>query len=183
MAVTTKNNTAGPARGVEQFLVDNGFVKPELINQLQDMQKQNGQDFSQLLISQKILEEEDVAKAKAAFFNLPYIDLRALQVSPQVLSLIPAEAVNFYNFVPFEMASSSLKVAITDPSNLSALEALEFLGQKQNLQVQLYLVSASSISAVVGKKHNLKKVVGEALKDIQTKEAVEQKTAEAKKEA
>jgi type IV pilus assembly protein PilB len=50
------------------------------------------------------------------------------------------------------------------------LQALEFLGQKQSLQVQLYLASETSVGVIIGKKQNLKRVVGEALKDIQIKE-------------
>ena len=167
------NQTSSSPAGFEQFLVDNGFIKPEVQAKLSQLQK-TGQDFSQLLLSQKVLEEEDLTKAKAAFFNIPYVDLRQSQISTSILGLIPQESINFYNFVPFELTGRSLKVAITDPTNLSALEALEFLGQKQNLQVQLYLASETSVQIVSGKKQNLKKVVGEALKDIQTKEDARQ---------
>lgn len=164
-----------PAEGFDQFLVKNGFVKPQTMAELQSMQKTSGQSFGQLIVSQKVLAEEDLAKARAAFFNIPYIDLKLLQVPPQVLALIPQESMNFYNFAPFDLQGRILKVAITDPSNLSALEALEFLGQKQNLQVQLYLASESSVDVASGKKRNLKKVVGEALKDFQIKEDVDRK--------
>jgi type IV pilus assembly protein PilB len=172
METPVKTNSSSTASlGFEQFLVDNGFIKAQVALQMRAMQQQTGQDFGQLLIAQKALDEEDLAKAKAAFFNVPYADLRQLQVPPTVLALIPQESVNFYNIVPFEVSGRSLKVAITDPTNLSALEALEFLGQKQNLQIQLYVASETSVAIVIGKKQNLKKVVGEALKDIQTKEA------------
>ncbi len=176
------NPTRSPSASFEQFLVDNGFLKPQMLAQLHALAEKNGQDIDQLLVSQKILDEEDLTKAKAAFFNLPYVDLRQLHIMPQVLALIPKESINFYNLVPFEMAGSNLKVAVTDPTNLSALEALEFLGQKQNIQVQLYLASDSSLSIAMGKSKNLKKVVGEALKDIQTIETTAQKPSEVKKE-
>src|SRR6185295_7231911 len=133
---TVKTNSNAASLGFEQFLVDNGFIKAQVLTQLKALQQQTGQDISQLLVAQKALDEEDLAKAKAAFFNLPYIDLRQTQIPPSVLGLIPQESINFYNFVPFELAGRSLKVAIIDPANLSALEALEFLGQKQNFQVQ-----------------------------------------------
>ncbi len=161
------------SQGFGKFLEDNGFVKPDVLNKLETLEKQRGQNLSQLILSEKILEEEELAQAKAAFFNIPYVDLRKIHVLPQVLSLIPQESMNFYNFAPFELRGDVLKVAITDPANLSALEALEFLGQKQNLQVQLYLASETSIGIIIGKKQNLKRVVGEALKDIQIKEKAE----------
>ncbi len=178
-----KTNSPSASLGFEQFLIDNGFIKPQVASQIKALVQQSGEDFSQLLVAQKVLDEEDLTKAKAAFFNIPYVDLRQLKVTPDVLALIPAESANFYNFVPFELTGSNLKVAITNPTNLSALEALEFLGQKQNLQVQLYLASDTSVAIIVGKKQNLKKVVGEALKDIQTKQDTEQKPLEIKKEA
>lgn len=168
----TKNNTA---EGFEQFLVGNGFVKPQTLAELHSMFKEGGPTFNQLLVSQKVLPEEDLAKAKAAFFNIPYMDLRQTQVAPSVLALMPQESMNFYHFAPFDLQGRVLKVAVTDPSNLSALEALEFLGQKQNFQVQLYLASETSVDVVIGTKRNLKKVVGEALKTFQTKESILQK--------
>jgi type IV pilus assembly protein PilB len=183
MDQVSKNNIAPTASlGFAQFLVDNGFVKSQVISQVQAMQQQTGQDFGQLLISQKALDEEDLTKAKAAFFNIPYVDLRQLKIPPQVISLIPQESINFYNIVPYELKERNLRVAITDPTNLSTLEALEFLGQKQNLQVQLFLASETSVAIAIGKKQNLKKVVGEALQDIQTKAATELKPSEVKKE-
>jgi len=175
-----KTNTS---KSFEQFLVDNGFVKPQTLAELDSLSKEKGQTVSQLLLSRKILDEEDLVKAKAAFFNIPYINLKEQQIPPQVLNLIPQESINFYNIVPFELKDRVLKVAVTDPTNLAALEALEFLGQKQNLQVQLYLSSDSSVEKAIGKKKNLVSVVGEALKDIQTKEEKEQKPQVQEKEA
>lgn len=164
---TTTNTTP---QGFEQFLVANGFLKPEQIATIENLQKNSSLNSSQIILAQKFLEEEDLTKAKAAFFNIPYVDLRKLQIPPSVLGLIPTESINFYNFAPFELQDNTLKVAIIDPSNLAALEALEFLGQKQNLQVQLFLASESSLDVALGRKKNLKRVVGEALKNIQKTE-------------
>lgn len=156
----------------ETFLINNGFVSSKILLDLESVKKQTGQSISDLIISKQILGEEDLTKAKAEFFNIPYIDLKKDAVPEDVLALIPKESIMFYNIVPFELKDKVLKVAITDPSNLSVLEALEFLGQKQSLQIQLFLASVSSVETVIGKKKNLKKVVGQALEDIEKKEAV-----------
>ncbi|MBL8029785.1 MAG: type II/IV secretion system protein [Candidatus Doudnabacteria bacterium] len=180
---TTKPNTTDDGQSFANFLVQNGFVSAPVIEQVEAVRNKTGQDLTQLLIARNILPEEDATKAKAAFFSIPYVDLKQIQIPSQVTSLIPQESINFYNFVPFELSGNLLKVAITDPGNLSALQALEFLGQKQNLQVQLYLASETSVGIAIGKKQNLKRVVGQALKDIETKEdvkrpAIEKKAAE-----
>jgi type IV pilus assembly protein PilB len=157
----------------DQFLVTNGFVKAADLQQAVSSQKSAGQSLEQALLASNLLDEEGLAKARAAFFNIPYVDLRKMQIPSAVLGLIPQESMGFYNLAPFELNDRVLKVAIADPTNLAALEALEFLGQKQNLQVQLYLASDTSLSLVTGRKKNLKSVVGEALKNIEKKEEVE----------
>jgi len=162
--------TVNPTESFEQFLVQNGFLPAQTMVELQAAQKQSGQNIAEMLLAKKLIDEEDLTKAKAAFFNIPYVDLRKVNIPQAVATLIPAESVNFYNIVPFELGGRVLKVAITDPSNLAALEALEFLGQKQNLQVQLFLASAASVDTAIGRKKNLKRVVGQALEDIQKTE-------------
>lgn len=159
----------------EQYLLTSGALKPDALAAVQAASKQNGQTVEQALLSQKVLDEEALAQAKASFFNIPYVDLRRSTINPSVYALIPQESMNFYNIAPFELQGQVLKVAVADPSNLSALEALEFLGQKQNVQVQLYVASGPSIDVAIGRKKNLKKVAEQALKDIQITEDVERK--------
>ena len=93
----------------ENFLVENGFIKAQLATQIRALEQKTGQYFSQVLLAEKALDEEGLAKAKAAFFNIPYVDLRQMQVPPSVLSYIPQESINFYNIVPFEIKDKNLK--------------------------------------------------------------------------
>lgn len=195
MAAPTTQSTGD--RNFEGFLVDHGFITKTTFDKLQQLRSQTTAttgkksglasspiiDVSTTLLAEKMIDEEDLAKAKAAFFNLPYVDLRKNQIAPKILATIPEESRSFYNVVPFEATDSTLKVAVNDPTNMQALEALEFLGQKQNLQIQLYLASASSIDVAMGKKKNLTSVVGQALKDIQQKESLERKPETVMREA
>jgi type IV pilus assembly protein PilB len=163
----------------EQFLVDHGFINQDgydkLVKTKNSAPVQGGAplDTTKLLMQEKLLGEEEIAKARAGFLNLPYVDLSKVKFSRALLDLIPEESRNFYNMVPFEKTERDLKVALTDPTNLQALEALEFLGQKQNFQIHIYLASESSLAVATGRKQNLTSAVGEALKDIEQREDVE----------
>lgn len=161
----------------QQFLLEHGFLNPEKAKQLAEIAKQSKfssiGDIVATLVAQKLMSEEDITKARAAYLNLPYIDLTKSSIPNAVLQLIPEESRNFYKIAPFELKENNIKVALTDPSNLQALEALEFLGQKQNLEIQLYVASPTSIAVALGGKKTLTNVVGQALKDIQQKEETE----------
>lgn len=167
----------------EQFLIDHGFltkIQHERLLGLKSAKYGSAgteleqRELSELLIAEKLLDDEDVAKAKAAFLNLPYIELGRAEIPDEILNLVPEESRTFYKMIPFELSGRDLKIALTDPSNIQALEALEFLGQKNNYAIHIYVASGSSILAFLeGGKRNINSVVGEALLDIEKKDKVE----------
>lgn len=180
--MANKSVTKTPSTHFAQFLLEHGFINEDRFEKLvQKLTAKLGgagdqaspQEVADLLLDQKILDEEDVAKARAAFLNLPYIDLRNVNITQEVLAIIPEESRTFYRMVPYELKGSDLKVALEDPSNIQALEALEFLGQKANYQIHIYLGSRASIATALKGSKNLSVVVGAALKDIQKTEEVE----------
>lgn len=165
----------------EDFLVKNGFLNKSQYERFLEFKEakygENAKDFdyaelAQILIKEQILGEEDVAKAKAAFLNLPYVNMSSMTIRDDVLELIPTESRRFYKVIPYELSGSELKVAMEDPSNIQALEALEFLGQKSGYQIQIYMASNQSMLPFL-EGNNIKEVVGEALEDIAIKEQVE----------
>lgn len=169
------------------FLLEHGFLDESKYEALAQKlsakyggkgEKATPQDVADMILDQQILEEEDVAKARAAFLNLPYVDLRETNIAQNVLQIIPEESRLFYKMIPFELEGNNLKVALEDPSNIQALEALEFLGQKANYQVHIYLGSHSSIAPSMKGSKNLSVVVGEALDDIKKTQEYETGTGE-----
>lgn len=174
----------------EQFLVDHGFLNKVQHDKLLNIKSAKygaaatelePRDLAQLLIAEKILDDEDVAKAKAAFLNLPYVELAKVDVDDAVLNLVPEESRTFYKMIPYELSGRDLKIALTDPSNIQALEALEFLGQKNNYAIHIYVASDSGIlSFLEGGRRNIKSVVGEALLDIEKKGNEEDQEKKAK---
>ncbi len=182
MAAFSQNATT--ITDFERFLVDHGFLTKEAYEHFQMAKRETPtSDINQLLILGRFLDEEHLAKARAAFLNLPYVDLRGKEIPASILAMIPEESRTFYRLVPFELAGSFLKVALADPSNLQVLEALEFLGQKQNLQIQVYLASPGSINATMTGKKDIKRVVGQALEDIEQTQVAEQSKAGVKRES
>lgn len=174
--------TKTPASYFAQFLLDHGFLNEtrfeKLVQKLSAKYGQKGaeaspQEVTDLVLDQKLLDEEDVAKARAAFLNLPYIDLNTVKIPKEVLVIIPDESRTFYKMVPFELQGNNLKVGMEDPSNVQALEALEFLGQKANYQIHIYLGSASSVTKALNGSNDISLVVGQALEDIKETEKEE----------
>lgn len=161
----------------EEYLLTNGLIQKPVFDSFQSaFENDKSLVIERWLEAQKIMNEEEVVKKKAEFYELPYVDLREKQISEDAAKYIPKETQNFYNLGPFSLEGANLKVALHDPTNLQALQALEFLGKKFNLNVVLHISSLTSIDAILGRRKNLSSVVGAALEEFQVQKDSEVKT-------
>src|SRR3989344_6746871 len=163
-------NTKPKTLSFEEFLREKGFITKENLTKAQTESVTSHRNLYDFLVSEHFISEEDLTRARGLFFNLPYVDLKTKNIAKQVLQAVSKEAISNYKFVPFEMDNGVLKVALTDPTNLSALEALEFLGQKNKVKMELYITSFNSFQTVFRKSGNLTTEVSQALQEVATKE-------------
>src|SRR3989344_168125 len=172
------NTVASPpqAKSVsfENFLLEKGFVTKDILIKARAESATAHRNLFDYLVNERYLSEEDLTKARGLFFNVPYVDLRAKNIPKEVLEIASKETVSNYKFVPFELSGNVLKVALTDPTNLAALEALEFLSQKNKYRVELYIISVSSFQTIFRKTGSITKEVTQALEEVVEKEKVDQ---------
>ncbi len=177
-----KNITGSSAPStLPQFLFQKGVLDEASVKRAEEYlsrQDSTDSDLGAFLLREKlVIDEERLYQNIADFFVMKYVDLRSMQIPESVLNIIPQEAVGFYRFAPFSLEDKILKVGINDPTNLQALQALEFLSQKQGLHVDLYLASQTSINTALGISDGLSSVVDRALTEFQKVEAGEVKSS------
>ncbi|MGE5393019.1 MAG: GspE/PulE family protein [Candidatus Saccharibacteria bacterium] len=158
----------------ENFLLEKGFITKDALIQARSESLTSHKNLYDYLVAEKFISEEELTQARGLFFNLPYIDLKNHKLTKEVAEIIPKDTVNNYKLVPFEMSNKVLKVALTDPTNLAALGALEFLSQKNKLQLELYITSYTSFMSVFRKSENITKEVRQALNEVVEKERLEE---------
>jgi type IV pilus assembly protein PilB len=167
----------------ETFLVEHGFITQALYDKVKAQSQQSGKTVVDILAGEQMLSSETLAQAKGAFLNIPYINFSEKKVPPELIDLLPEETYKFYRFFAFENDGKNLKVAITDPTNIQALEALEFVSEKKGFSIQLYVTDEESFQKIIREHDNINKLVGRALADIEEKEKQEQAKKVVKKEA
>ncbi|MBX4188042.1 MAG: GspE/PulE family protein [Candidatus Doudnabacteria bacterium] len=174
MSETLTNAPQSKTLSFENFILEKGFITKEALTQARAESVTTHRNLFDYLVSEKYITEEELTQARGLFFNLPYVDLRTKSIRKDVLDLIAKETLTTYKFVPFEQAASVLKVALTDPTNLAALGALEFLAQKKNSRLELYITSMTSFMSVFRKSENITKEVRQALKEVVEKEQLDE---------
>jgi type IV pilus assembly protein PilB len=154
----------------EQFLLDEKYLTAKQLAEVHQEQVKSKESLEQALVAAKLMDEEKLTRTRASFFHLPYIDLRNQALPREALAIVSKDTIEHYQFVPFAKEKNVLKVALSNPTDLQALEALEFLAQKNKYRVELYLASKTSFQESLRKTQNISTEVGEALAVIKEKE-------------
>jgi len=154
----------------EDYLLQSGKVDRKKLAQLSIKSRTSGKDFIDTLVKNKIISEEELTRIRGEFYSLTYVDLQSYSVPREILDLLPQSAIAMYKFVPFAFDGKILKVAITDPTNLTALEALDFFAQKKHYIVEIYITSIAGFQHAISQSKDLSREVGLALEDIAERE-------------
>lgn len=116
-----------------------------------EMQKRTGCRIGEALVSLGIVTQEDIDWALSNQLDLPYIRLKKEMIDPAAIALIPGNLARTYNFIPLIAAGGELSIAIADPLNRAATEAIERLtGLSVNLSVALIREIREMIDAWYG---------------------------------
>ena len=95
------------------------------------------------------ISEDAVTQAKAAFYKVPYQKINPPTVTPDVLKYIEEEAARHYKFVPIAFADDVLSVGVTEPENIEAMNALQFISAKIELPFKIFVISYSDFIATL----------------------------------
>lgn len=88
-------------------------------------QKRTGARFGEALVNLGIVTQEDIDWALSNQLDLPYIRLKSDMIDPDAVKLIPAAMARKFNLIPLIKAGGELNIAIADPLNKPAIEAVE----------------------------------------------------------
>ncbi len=134
------------------------------------------------ILSAGTIEEEKLTELLASYFSLPYKDLREQKIDSHALNTLSSDVSQNYGIVCFDNSAGKLSIAIMDPENFKAIEAVDFLAKGQGLKVEYCLVSKSSFEAGFRQYKSLSKEIDTALKDRAAEDQVKNKNSAKKDE-
>src|SRR4051812_45524067 len=107
---------------VEKLLVENKHTTKEQLATLREQKKTDKLALQDLVVKNNLLTEQDLTKLYAAEIEVPYIDLKAKEIKPSVLKLLPERIARQYNAVVFDVDAKDNKLlAMEDPDDIQAL--------------------------------------------------------------
>jgi len=155
------------------FLLSKKLLKATDIKEL-EAEITAGKNLDDLLSAKHIIGQEELVKAKAEFLGLKYTDLTDQEIAESILNIIPVEVAENYKVVCFSREGKSIAIGMVDPNDFRAMEALDFLANKQGLQIDYYFISINSFNNIFRQYKKFSKEISSALKSKEQEEKAEQ---------
>jgi type IV pilus assembly protein PilB len=140
--------TQSQLSGLGRAMVQKGLLAEREAEQLQAKANEAGVTFVEELVSGKRFGEAEVAEFAAQTFGFPLIDLNAFETDLLPVKFIDAKALQGRRALPLYQRGNRLFVAISDPTNRTAMDQIKF---QTGLHIEPVVVEDSKLGAVIGK--------------------------------
>jgi hypothetical protein len=115
---------ADPPVRLGDLMVSKGFINNDQLSQALVESRESGELVGRVLLRRRWVFEDELARALAEQWRLPYVRLSSIGVDQQVMRLLPGEVGRRFAAVPVRFAEQSVLVAFADPSDPEALAAV-----------------------------------------------------------
>jgi len=133
-------------RHLGEILYKTGLVKKDaLINAIKTSKAKNKR-LGQVLLESGLVDEETLTKAIAKQAGLQYVNLDKTTIPPETMKLIPEDLIKRHNILPLGMNNGRLKLIISDPLNLDAMDAVRF---RLNAELDCCLANPTKIRSYI----------------------------------
>ena len=115
-----------PVRIVE-LLVKEKRITPEQLQEALTEQREHGGRLAANLVKLGHVQDEEITALLSKQYGVPSIALSQFEIAPSVIKLVPADTARKYQIVPLSRAGATLTLAMTDPTNVFAMDDVKFM--------------------------------------------------------
>jgi type IV pilus assembly protein PilB len=142
-------------QGLPQRLIQDGLVDEKTMTQAMTAAKEANSNLVSHLVVNGIANAREIAIAASQEFGVPLLDLDAIQPDLETIKLVSDKLLAKHRVLPLVKRGKRLFVAVSDPTNLHALDEIKFQ-------------TGLSIEAVVVEEDKLQRVGSKAIEQVDT---------------
>jgi len=166
-----------------ELLVKRGLLTAAQFDKAVKQSDEDEAALAPVLVKLGYCSETDLTAYLQKEYRLPLVDPVAMEVPAEVVRLVPLPLVRRHHLVPISMTGSTLTLAMSDPSNLVAINEVKFLS---GYDVKVALAAVSSVTAAIERLYEqgadyhdvLAEVEGENLELVRQDEEIDLKELE-----
>ncbi len=112
---------------IGELLTKAKLLTKEQLEKALEEQKQSGGRIGEHLIRLGFVTEEDILDCLSQQYGVPSINLQHFEIDESIIRLIPADVARKYQFIPVSKTGATLTVAMSDPTNVFAMDDITFI--------------------------------------------------------
>ncbi len=147
-------------------LLEHGTITQEQQAHIKERMKADSMSAKSVVLDEKILDPEGLAKIESEVLQVPYVDLGKTPIRAEVMHDISRKAASTYRFIAFDKKGATLLIAMESPNDFQAAEAVKFIAKRKGLTPQIYLASGDAIDHALGGAGAVEAEIGGALKEF-----------------
>ncbi|MBZ5559733.1 MAG: type IV-A pilus assembly ATPase PilB [Acidobacteriia bacterium] len=112
---------------IGELLLKEKLITPEQLQQALNQQKANGGKLGYNLVKMGFVKDEQITGLLSKQYGVPSINLAQFKIDPTIVKLVPTETARKYQIIPLSRSGSTLTIAMTDPTNVFAMDDIKFM--------------------------------------------------------
>jgi type IV pilus assembly protein PilB len=135
-----------PLSGLARRLVDQGLLEAEKALKATEEARKAATPLVSYLVQNGLVEAKAIAASAAEEFGVPLMDLSVFDVESVPKDLVKEQLIKQHNALPLVRRGVRLFVAVSDPTNLQALDEIKF---QTGVNTEPVLVEEDKLAALI----------------------------------
>jgi type IV pilus assembly protein PilB len=131
-----------------EILIKESLITTDQLRQALEHQKANGGRLGTCLMKLGFISDDEITGVLSRQYGVPSINLKFYEVDASVIKLIPQDTAVRYQIVPLSRVGSTLTIAMTDPTNVFAMDDIKFM---TGFNVEPVVASETAIAEAITK--------------------------------
>ena len=130
-----------------ELLIAAEYITPEQLNKALEIQKKvPGKKLGEILVEQGFTTQRRVYKMLERQLGVEFIDLTGMAISKEMTRIVPRSIARKYNVVPVQATRETLSLAMADPLNFVATDAVKMVAKRKVVPM---LATAEAITRTI----------------------------------
>ena len=112
---------------IGELLLKEKRITPEQLQEALNYQRQHGGKLGANLVKLDFVKDEEITALLSKQYGVPSIAINQFEIDATVIKLIPGETARKYQIVPLSRSGATLTIAMTDPTNVFAMDDVKFM--------------------------------------------------------
>ena len=163
-----------------ELLLEEGLITDEQMTDAVEEQRRTGLSLGRVLISKGHVTEANLISLMAKRIGMEFVDLTEVSVDPSAAGLIPENLAKRYKALPIAFDEQKLVVAMSDPSNVFAIDDIRTLTGRD---VKPVVATGTDILAAISRLQRLDHSLEDSLQDVEGEAETEEERIDLVEEA